>query len=721
MDASTTGTYTIHYDVADSSGNAAIQQARTVSVAAPPPPPAPANLTATSTTDSVTLTWDDPGDDSITGYKILSRMTAIQSQLSVLVADTGSAKNTYTVNNLEPGTECAFGVASLSDHGESQISQTVISTASPPPPPAPANLTATSTTTSVTLTWDDPGDDSITGYKILYRMPATQSELSVLVADTGSTDNTYTANNLEHGTAYAFRVVALSDNGESEVSHFVSVSTKRPPPPAAPTGLQAVSTTTSVTLTWDDPGDDSITGYKILYRMPATQSELSVLVADTGSTDNTYTANNLEHGTAYAFRVVALSDNGESEVSHFVSVSTKRPPPPAAPTGLQAVSTTTSVTLTWDDPGDDSITGYKILYRMPATQSELSVLVADTGSTDNTYTANNLEHGTAYAFRVVALSDNGESEVSHFVSVSTKRPPPPAAPTGLQAVSTTTSVTLTWDDPGDDSITGYKILYRMPATQSELSVLVADTGSTDNTYTANNLEHGTAYAFRVVALSDNGESEVSHFVSVSTKRPPPPAAPTGLQAVSTTTSVTLTWDDPGDDSITGYKILYRMPATQSELSVLVADTGSTDNTYTANNLEHGTAYAFRVVALSDNGESEVSHFVSVSTKRPPPPAAPTGLQAVSTTTSVTLTWDDPGDDSITGYKILYRMPATQSELSVLVADTGSTDNTYTANNLEHGTAYAFRVVALSDNGESEVSHFVSIHTKEPPPPQPQQS
>ncbi len=37
----------------------------------------------------------------------------------------------------------------------------------PDPHPRPKNLTATSTPTSITLTWDAPGDPTVTGYEIL--------------------------------------------------------------------------------------------------------------------------------------------------------------------------------------------------------------------------------------------------------------------------------------------------------------------------------------------------------------------------------------------------------------------------------------------------------------------------------------------------------------------------------------------------------------------------
>ena len=55
------------------------------------------------------------------------------------------------------------------------------------------------------------------------------------------------------------------------------------------------------------------------------------------------------------------------------------------------------------------------------------------------------------------------------------------------------------------------------------------------------------------------------------------------------------------------------------------------------------------------------------------PDKPTGLEATATHDSVTLTWDDPGDDSITGYVILRRIPGVDPEghFNELVASTAS--------------------------------------------------
>ena len=380
-----------------------------------------------SASERTTVTLDgsgstDPDDDAIT-----YRWSSVPS---LAFSDAAAQSPTFTAPEVTSDTDYAITLnvsdGTLSD--TDTVTVMILDSAPPvtPPPAVPANLTATSTADSVTLAWDDPGDDTITGYKILSRMPATQPTLGVLVNDTGSADNTYTARDLEPGVLCEFGVVALSDHGESGTSKTVLISTASPPPPSAPTGLIATSITAdSVTLAWDDPGDDTITGYKILSRMPATQPTLGVLVNDTGSAGGTYTVDNLEPGTKYAFRIIALSDHGESKISKFVSIHTKKPPPPSAPTGLIATSITAdSVTLAWDDPGDDTITGYKILSRMPATQPTLGVLVNDTGSAGGTYTVDNLEPGTKYAFRIIALSDHGESKISKFVSIHTKKPSP---------------------------------------------------------------------------------------------------------------------------------------------------------------------------------------------------------------------------------------------------------------------------------------------------------
>ena len=99
----------------------------------------------------------------------------------------------------------------------------------PPPPAAPSNLTVTHVTHyEVVLMWTDNADDELE-YRV-YR--ATDSEgpwtlLEVLPADSGE----YTDNTVTSATPYVYRVNAWNEDGESEASNTVSVTTAAAPGP----------------------------------------------------------------------------------------------------------------------------------------------------------------------------------------------------------------------------------------------------------------------------------------------------------------------------------------------------------------------------------------------------------------------------------------------------------------------------------------------------------
>ena len=67
-----------------------------------------------------------------------------------------------------------------------------------------------------------------------------------------------------------------------------------------------------------------------------------------------------------------------------------------------------------------------------------------------------------------------------------------------------------------------------------------------------------------------------------------------------------------------------------------------------------THYTYRIKAINEHGVSERSRWFHIETLEVPVPAKPIGLNATATHDQVALTWDDPGDYSITGYVILRR-------------------------------------------------------------------
>ena len=290
--------------------------------------------------------------------------------------------------------------------------------------------------------------------------------------------------------------------------------------------------------------------------------------------------------------------------------------PPAKPTGLTNTATHNSVTLTWDAPNDNSITHYMILRRNPITHDpgQFDVLEANTGNADTTYADNTVEPETRYSYRIKAVNPHGESNRSYFTRADTPAAPvPPSAPTGLTTSGVThESVTLTWDDPDDDSITGYRILRRERDAGTELQAIIEDTGLAANTYTDDTVKPETAYEYRVKAINNDGVSEQSNPAPADTPtEPTPPAAPANLAANPSHNRVTLIWDDPEDDTITGYRVL-RGPD-DNTLETIVENTDSAETQYVDESVELETTYAYGVRAINGVGAGEQSDVVEATT------------------------------------------------------------------------------------------------------------
>ena len=159
------------------------------------------------------------------------------------------------------------------------------------PPATPARPTVASVShDAVSITWTNPGDSSITGYQVLRRIPDIHDSGVFLVIedDTGSSDTSYEDTDVEPETKYVYRVKARNSHGLSEWSGFVKATTltEADLTPAKPARPEATAVShDSVTLSWADPGDASITGYQILRRNRLSDAPgvFDVIKNDTGT------------------------------------------------------------------------------------------------------------------------------------------------------------------------------------------------------------------------------------------------------------------------------------------------------------------------------------------------------------------------------------------------------------------------------------------------------
>ena len=378
--------------------------------------------------------------------------------------------------------------------------------------------------------------------------------------------------------------------------------------------------------------------------------------------------------------VVVMEDDVESAVQKQTANTSA--------TGKPTISGTVQVeeTLTASTSGiadDDGLT--KVSYSYQWIRNDGSTDTDITDATDSSYTLVDSDEGQTIKVEVTFADDAGNEEsLASGATATVAAADPPAKPTGLSAsVVSHEAVTLTWDDPQDDSITGYVIQRRDRAIHpvGTFVTLAGDTGSTDTTYTDATVEPDKQYVYRIKAINEHGEvSDKSDWIRADTPAIPIPDKPTGLSAVVSHEAVTLTWDDPQDDSITGYVIQRRDRAIHpvGTFVTLAGDTGSTDTTYTDDSVEPDKQYVYRIKAINEHGEvSDKSDWIRANT-----PNWATGAPTIGGNAQVgeTLTADISeiaDDDGLENAVFSYQWVASNGTTDTDIPD--AADSTYDLN------------------------------------------
>ena len=345
------------------------------------------------------------------------------------------------------------------------------------------------------------------------------------------------------------------------------------------------------------------------------------------ATGLTYTLSAADEGKAVTVQVSFTDDAGNDETLSSAATEAVAARPNSLATGAPSISGTAQVgeALTADTSGIADADG---LENVSFTYQWLANDAAIAGATGWTYILANTDEGNTIKVRVSFIDDAGNDETltsEATDAVAAAEPSePPAKPTGLSATASHDRVVLTWDGPQDDSITGYVILRRVRENDvgGKFSELVPDPGSTATTYTDDTVAASTTYTYRIKAINQHGVSERSRWFHIDTPAAPVPAKPTGLSATATHDQVVLTWDDPGDDSITGYVILrrHRYDDPKGHFDELVADTGTAATTYTDDTVAAETSYTYRIKAINGAGPGKRSRWSHIDTPAAPEPA-----------------------------------------------------------------------------------------------------
>jgi hypothetical protein len=346
-----------------------------------------------------------------------------------------------------------------------------------------------------------------------------------------------------------------------------------------------------------------------------------------------YEHKGLTNGKRLHYRVTALNQYGESELSPEAN-GMPVGPPPAAVTSLSVQPGDGINTVQW--PAIQTATSYDLYWSETSPVTTSSAVIKNAVSP---FVHDGRTNGKLVYYAVVALNEWGASALSIEVGAMPLAPVP-AAPTTLNATPGNTSVALSW--AAVSRADSYNLYWAKTAGVVPGAAGVTKISNIQATsYTHVGLTNLDTYYYVVTAVNTGGES-VASVQAAAVPVPPAPGAPANLSATSGDTKVLLSWSGSSDAS--SYSVYWSKTAGVVPGAAGVTQVpGLTKTSFEHTALTNGDTYYYKVGAVNPGGES-LSTEVSAR-PLPPPPPAPAGLTAIAPkdVLQVTVQWFDVVD------------------------------------------------------------------------------
>ena len=250
--------------------------------------------------------------------------------------------------------------------------------------------------------------------------------------------------------------------------------------------------------------------------------------------------------------------------------------------------------------------------------------------------------------------------------------------------------------------TKYHVTYTSDGGQSWGAAAVPNDNYASDSVTFN-ADNAKSYVVGVRAGNTHGWSgwrnspSVGPYTPDETPTPPPPAAPSSVTLTRADGTVTASgYAVAGADQ---YHITYTSDGGQSWGAAAVPNDNFAGSSVTFN-ADNAKSYVVGVRAGNATGWSGWRNSPSIGPYTPPPPAAPAGLRAMGDDQSVTLSWDDPSNSSITGYEYQTRQAGVAWSAWTAMANSDADTTSHTVTGLDNGTEYRFKLRAVNAGGKS---------------------
>ena len=440
--------------------------------------------------------------------------------------------------------------------------------------------------------------------------------------------------------------------------------------PKEPTGLSVTANhgELSVTAAWDRPSDAAAATYTVSWRRSSDEAFDSENEISVAKTEATFAVAGFGE---WVVQVIACNDAGCAEpVSHQFEVEALV----EAPSGLTATAGDQSITLSWTDPSDTTISKYQ--YRVSAdggtTWNPDWTDIPDSGATTTSFTITGLTNDTEYTVELRAVTSVDNAGASSGVSATPTPEPTPGAPENFAVSATPGSleVSATWD--ALDGATAYKLSWRQsggnfePGNETTIS-------DSDATFTVS--DYGEWLA-RLQGCNEAGcglEAELAVTVVRSIGFDLAPTLDDEGKALPR--AITVSWNSVPDAA--SYTLSWAPAATRSSDAVGHAENDQDENrldlpsdqTTADVTVDEDGVWDFTIRALNDDDEliamesnemeirvtawlNATSHYIQDFQNIGCQTTTITGIQVVFTSEGVEVTWDAPGISSITHYQYI---------------------------------------------------------------------
>ncbi|XP_047102318.1 twitchin isoform X3 [Schistocerca piceifrons] len=655
------------------------------------------------------LKWNAPEDDggSPIEHYVVEKM---DTETGRWVPVGRSKEPNMEVANLVPGQEYKFRVMAVNAEGESEpleADQAIVAKNPYDEPDAPGAPEPTDWDKDhVDLRWTPPTSDGgspITGYIIEKREKG--SPRWTKAGEVKGPECKGTADNLEEGVEYEFRVKAVNAAGPSAPSQASK------PVVAKPRKLAPKIDRRNLRNITVRQGEPILFDVKIIGEPPPdvtwTLNDKSIQQTSTRRIENVpynskFFNDEPDRKDSGIYKITAVNKYGSDTAEVEVNVVSK----PGKPEGPLEVSDVhkDGCTLKWKKPKDDG--GEPIeTYVVEKFDTDTGVWLPVGRSKEPQMEVTGLIPGHDYQFRVKAVNKEGESEPLETLSPTTAKDPftAPGTPGAPEPVDWSQNhVDLVWKEPAHDGgspITGYII--EKKDKYSMMWEKALETESPTPQAVIHGLIEGNEYQFRVIAVNKAGPGEPGEASKNFVAKPrflAPRIDRRNLRDVTLSAGSTLKFDvNIIGEPPPNVEWRYGSIPLKSSKTVQV-DNVDYNSKLVIRPVHRGDSGEYTITATNTSGKDSVTVNVTVTDK----PTAPEGPLQVSDVhkEGCKLKWKRPKDDGGTPIEY-YQVEKMDPETGCWVPCGRSNEPAMEVTGLTPGKEYKFRVAAVNSEGESE--------------------